>query len=92
MTSGADMTEIQPNNPLHGITLEKILTDLVDHYGWKEMGSIINIGCFHSNPSIKSSLIFLRKTPWARSKVERLYLKYLRVVAKERKVDGCYHK
>ncbi len=80
------MTETQPNNPLHGITLEKMLTDLVDHYGWEEMGSIINIRCFHSNPSMKSSLTFLRKTPWARSKVERLYLKHLRMVAKERKV------
>ncbi len=82
MTSGDDMTETQPNNPLHGITLEKMLTDLVAHYGWMEMGSIINIRCFHSNPSMKSSLTFLRKTPWARSKVERLYLKYLRVVVK----------
>lgn len=81
------MTETQPDNPLHGVTLEKMLTDLVDHYGWKEMGSIINIRCFHSNPSMKSSLTFLRKTPWARSKVERLYLRYLRVVAKERKVE-----
>ena len=72
------MTETQPNNPLHGITLEKMLTDLVDHYGWKEMASIINIRCFHNNPSVKSSLTFLRKTPGARSKVERLYLKLIR--------------
>ena len=80
------MSETQPNNPLHGMTLEKIIPALVDYYGWKEIGSIINIRCFHSNPSIKSSLTFLRKTPWARSKVERLYLKYMRVVAKERRV------
>jgi uncharacterized protein (DUF2132 family) len=86
MTSGDDMKEKQPNNPLHGITLEKMLTDLVDHYGWNEMGGIINIRCFHNNPSMNSSLTFLRKTPWARCKVERLYLKYLRMVAKERKV------
>lgn len=77
--------QAQPNNPLHGITLEKMLTDLVAHYGWEEMGRRITIKCFQSDPSIKSSLNFLRKTPWARSKVERLYLKYLRMVAKERK-------
>lgn len=78
--------QIQPNNPLHGVTLEKMLTDLVTRYGWEEMGKKINIKCFQSDPNIKSSLTFLRKTPWARSKVERLYLKYLRAVAKERKV------
>lgn len=76
----------QPNNPLHGITLERILTDLVAHYGWEAMGKSVNIKCFQSDPSIKSSLNFLRKTPWARSKVERLYLKYLRSVAKERMI------
>lgn len=68
------MTEIQPNNPLHGITLEVILTYLVDRYGWEELGEIIPINCFINNPSIKSSLTFLRKTPWARKKVEDLYL------------------
>jgi uncharacterized protein (DUF2132 family) len=68
----------QPNNPLHGITLEMILSRLVDRYGWVEMGKIINIGCFTHEPSIKSSLKFLRKTPWARTKVEDLYLKYAR--------------
>jgi uncharacterized protein (DUF2132 family) len=67
------MTE-QPNNPLHGITLEKLLTQLVDHYGWDELGREIDIRCFNWEPSIKSSLKFLRKTPWARDKVEALYL------------------
>jgi uncharacterized protein (DUF2132 family) len=68
------MKETQPNNPLHGKTLEAILQHLVAHYGWKEMGERINIRCFNENPSIKSSLTFLRKTPWARKKVEDLYL------------------
>ena len=63
----------QPNNPLHGITLEMILTHLVNQYGWKELGSLITINCFNENPSIKSSLKFLRTTPWARKKVEDLY-------------------
>ncbi len=64
----------QPNNPLHGITLEMILNHLVSHYGWEEMGYRINIKCFNNDPSIKSSLKFLRRTPWARQKVEDLYL------------------
>ena len=68
------MSEQQPNNPLHGITLQTIVTDLVDDYGWDELGKRIDIRCFTSNPSIKSSLTFLRKTPWAREKVEELYL------------------
>lgn len=68
------MTESQPNNPLHGKTLEAIVTHLADQYGWKELGEIIPINCFINNPSIKSSLTFLRKTPWARKKVEDLYL------------------
>ncbi len=72
------MTGRQPNNPLHGITLEMILIQLAEHYGWHEMGRIINIRCFNNDPSIKSSLQFLRKTPWARNKVEALYLKYKR--------------
>lgn len=63
-----------PNNPLHGITLEKMVTELVDYYGWEELGMMIRINCFNSDPSIKSSLTFLRKTPWARDKVEALYL------------------
>ena len=72
------MSDQQPNNPLHGITLEKILAQLVGHYGWDELGRSIKIRCFNNNPSIKSSLQFLRKTPWARNKVEALYLKYKR--------------
>jgi uncharacterized protein (DUF2132 family) len=65
----------QPNNPLHGLTLEAILNDLVKVIGWDKLGDLIPIRCFRSNPSIKSSLTFLRKTPWAREKVEELYLK-----------------
>ena len=63
-----------PNNPFHGVKLEDIITRLVEHYGWEELGYRINIRCFSSNPSISSSLKFLRKTPWARAKVEKLYL------------------
>lgn len=63
-----------PNNPLHGITLEKMLTQLHAHYGWEGLADRIRINCFHFDPSIKSSLKFLRKTPWARTKVEELYL------------------
>jgi len=65
----------QANNPLHGVKLADMLKRLVDDYGWEELGSIINIRCFNYDPSIKSSLAFLRRTPWARSKVEELYLK-----------------
>jgi uncharacterized protein (DUF2132 family) len=65
----------QPNNPLHGKTLESILTELVAKYGWPELGYRIRINCFLEDPSIKSSLKFLRKTDWARKKVEELYLK-----------------
>lgn len=66
--------ETQANDPLHGITLEMMLIKLVAHYGWPELGQIIKVRCFNYDPSIKSSLKFLRKTPWARSKVEELYL------------------
>ena len=65
----------QPNNPLHGITLEVIVTKLVEEYGWVELGKRIPIRCFNENPSIKSSLKFLRQTPWARKTVEDLFLK-----------------
>lgn len=65
------------NDPLHGKTLEAILNELVDFYGWEQMGASININCFKSNPSIKSSLTFLRKTPWARTKVEQMYVRML---------------
>lgn len=68
----------QPRNPLHGLTLERMLTDLVDHYGWAELGARIPVRCFNLDPSIPSSLRFLRKTPWAREKVEQLYLYTLR--------------
>lgn len=71
------MAETQPNNPLHGKTLEMILLHLVDRYGWEELGERIAINCFIYDPSIKSSLTFLRKTPWARKKVEDLYIESL---------------
>ncbi|WP_031526936.1 VF530 family protein [Dyadobacter crusticola] len=70
-------TQSQPNNPLHGKTLEVILNELVDYYGWEQMGYRININSFNHEPSVKSSLKFLRKTPWARKKVEDLYIEML---------------
>jgi uncharacterized protein (DUF2132 family) len=76
------MANPQPNNPLHGVTLEKILLHLVEQYGWEEMGRQINIRCFNFDPSIKSSLTFLRKTPWAREQVEQLYLKSIKTTPK----------
>jgi uncharacterized protein (DUF2132 family) len=66
--------QAQKNNPLHGLTLEFIVKQLFFHYGWEEMGNLINVDCFKNNPSLKSSLKFLRKTDWARKKVENLYL------------------
>jgi len=72
------MTEKRSKDPLHGVTLEMILTRLVEHYGWEAMGRMIHIRCFNNEPSIQSSLHFLRRTPWARSKVEALYLRYMR--------------
>ncbi|MDP3441747.1 MAG: VF530 family protein [Ignavibacteria bacterium] len=69
------MEQGQINNPLHGLTLETILTRLVELYGWDELSRKIKINCFKIDPSIKSSLTFLRKTPWAREKVERLYIR-----------------
>lgn len=68
------MSHPQPNNPLHGLTLEVILARLVDRYGWVELGRIINIQCFRHEPGIKSSLKFLRKILWAREKVQALYV------------------
>ena len=65
----------QPYNPLHGITLKTVVEQLVEHFGFAELGQQINIKCFTTTPSIKSSLTFLRKTPWAREKVEQLYIK-----------------
>lgn len=70
--------ESQPNNPLHGVKLEQIINELVAHYGWEYMGYTINIKCFTNNPSVKSSLKFLRRTPWARTKVEAMYLNMLK--------------
>ena len=69
-----NMIDNKHKDPLHGITLEMILTHLVEKYGWEEMSRRIRINCFAKDPSIKSSLVFLRRTPWARKKVERLYL------------------
>ena len=67
----------QPNNPLHGIKLADMLEQLVERHGWGKLGSKININCFNNDPSIKSSLKFLRRTPWARTQVEQLYLKMI---------------
>lgn len=68
------MKQPASKDPLHGVTLETIMKALVDHYGWDELGRMIDIRCFNFEPSVSSSLKFLRKTPWARSKVEQLYL------------------
>ena len=69
------MSDKKPNDPLHGVTLETILTQLVEECGWEDLARRIDIRCFHNFPSIKSSLQFLRRTPWARAKVERLYIR-----------------
>lgn len=74
----SDRIEQQPNNPLHGIKLNDIVEYLYVKYGWEQLGEMVNINCFQSNPTINSSLKFLRKTPWAREKVERLYLKSIK--------------
>lgn len=65
-----------PNNPLHGITLEKMLTELHAHYGWEKLDELMRVNCFHDKPSINSSLKFFRKTPWARTKLEKLYVSF----------------
>jgi len=72
------MTQSQAHNPLHGITLETIVKELQAHYGWEELGREIDIRCFTHDPSVASSLKFLRRTPWARERVESLYLYMLR--------------
>lgn len=77
------MTLEQPKNPLHGLTLAALLTELVDHYGWEELGQQVRIQCFNNEPSINSSLKFLRKTPWAREKVESFYLWHLRELKRQ---------
>jgi len=78
------MSDEQPKNKLHGVTLEQIVTELVAHYGWPELGTQIDIRCFQLDPSVSSSLKFLRRTPWARAKVESLYLFMLRERARAR--------
>ena len=72
------MTDGHKNNPMHGVKLVQVLEELEAHYGWEDLGTFVNINCFHYEPSIKSCLKFLRKTPWARDKVEALYLIMLR--------------
>lgn len=72
------MTQQKIKDPLHGMTLEKILNQLVSQYGWEELAKIITIRCFSSDPSIQSSLKFLRRTPWARKKVEELYARSIK--------------
>ena len=72
------MTQPRSNDPLHGITLERILVELAEEFGWEEMGRRVPVRCFLHDPSIKSSLTFLRKTPWARTKVEQLYMQWRR--------------
>ncbi len=81
------MNEQQPNNPLHGITLEQILNSLIKNYGWDELASRIEIRCFYNDPSVKSSLKFLRRTPWARKKVEDLYISSLKNITSETRND-----
>ena len=83
------MTEApaQPKNPLHGMTLEKIVTELADYYGWEGLSDRIHIRCFTHDPSVGSSLKFLRKTPWARDKVESLYLFMLRDMRRAERAD-----
>jgi uncharacterized protein (DUF2132 family) len=76
------MNDIQPKNPLHGVTLEKLLNELVAFYGWPALGRKVDIRCFTQDPSISSSLKFLRKTPWARERVEALYIEMIRRGAK----------
>lgn len=78
----------QPHDPLHGVTLERMLTELVEHFGWEAMGKRIAIRCFTSDPSVGSSLKFLRKTPWAREKVEGMYLYMLREQARQARREG----
>jgi uncharacterized protein (DUF2132 family) len=67
---------MKSNDPLHGVTLERVLTELSTHFGWEELGRRVAIRCFLFDPSVKSSLTFLRKTPWARAKVEEIYVRW----------------
>lgn len=72
-------------DPLHGITLEQLLTELVEHFGWAQMGEFVKINCFLKDPSMKSSLTFLRRTPWARTRVEMIYLNWAQERGRARK-------
>ncbi len=83
-----EQTSNQRNNPLHGITLKVIVTELQEYYGWQGLAEKTRMNCFKSNPSIKSSLTFLRKTPWARDKVEQLYLFTQREIMRNRKAKN----
>jgi len=85
-----DTPNKQANNPLHGMTLEMVVTALVEHYGWSELGMMIKINCFNNDPSVKSSLKFLRKTPWAREKVENLYIAMLDEKTRDNKTGWPY--
>jgi uncharacterized protein (DUF2132 family) len=85
MPGDAPTASAQPRNPLHGVTLEAMLNELVAHFGWPELGARVQINSFNTDPSIRSSLTFLRKTPWAREKVEGLYLFMRREQARERR-------
>lgn len=76
----------QPNNPLHGITLKALLEDLIDHLGFEAMGEAVNIRCFTQDPSLNSSLKFLRKTQWAREKVEALYLEHQAAIEQKKSI------
>ncbi len=78
------MSDQQANNKLHGVTLEQIVNSIVEFYGWNQLSKRINIRCFNSDPSVKSSLTFLRKTPWARKKVENLYIAMQKSARKKR--------
>ncbi len=82
------MSGEQTNNPLHGITLENEVVRLVDHYGWEKLALNISINCFKNDPSVKSSLNFLRKTPWAREQVENLYISTFALRGKSSKPPG----
>ena len=81
------MSNPQPRNPLHGVTLKHIVTSLVEYFGWEELGEQVRIRCFTHDPSVNSSLKFLRKTPWAREKVESLYLYMLREQARRARAE-----
>ena len=85
VTPQLTMSEEQPNNPLHGLTLKAVVEDLVARYGWYELGERIQIRCFTQNPTINSSLKFLRKTQWARDEVEALYVEDQRMIERNRK-------